>query len=218
MFNIIPCLRHKDKLVKQGQVCKCKNAALSFYTALSWKNAIYTNIKGEEPLTEMEILTLGRSEAILGYGEGEKVMNMKTGALGWRPMKLLEFFKLIRSTRHPNTGDSPMPALYIKSESGTPRYDIETGEEANFECVKGIELLIDNKSECAWAGKDHKKYIKKLSDVLKNGYVGFIGGVPDPDIVALSAVKHGDLTLFKSAGEGSMIKILNSRAVNLLYN
>lgn len=216
-LNLIPMMRSNNRLVKPGQVCRACTAAISFYTAMSYEDMYYTNIEGEQPMSETDIIDSGRTNAVTGYGGGINNMHLRSGSVMWKPMNILKFISMAKLAKKPIINEDPMPVLLKEDPDGELMFDVETGAEATYSAVKGIELLVNTKAECAWAGINWAAYSKRLREALRKYMIGWSAGTSDADVVTLDAIKPGALSLFKIKSDTSRIaSVLNSRAINIL--
>lgn len=217
ILNVIPVLKSGNILVKEGQVCTGKTASLMFYSALSCGHAYYTNIEGEDPITEADIIDSGRGGALTGYGTGLTVFSILDGGLRWKPIRVLQFLDMVKLSKKPEIGDEIMPVVLRPDKNGTALFNVDTGEENKYSPVKGIELLANLQNACSWVGISCNTYISRLRNVLKDCVIGWPSSFPDARITEATNVDAGALSVFRFYKDSSdLINILNSRVMNIL--
>lgn len=217
ILNVIPVLKSGNVLIKAGQVCTAKTASLSFYSVLSCNGAYYTNIEGEEPLTEADIIDSGRTTALTGYGAGITSFDIRSGNIRWKPEKILKLIDMVKLSKKPEIGAEIMPVLMRPSNSGDLLYNVDTGEELPYTEINGTELLANLADTCNWAGISHSKHILKIKNALENCVIGWPSLYSDAVITTVDDIKAGELSLFKFYKDScDLVNILNTRIVNLL--
>lgn len=216
-LNIIPMLHATNGVVvRPGQVCKVYDSSLAFMTGLGCDGKIYTNIKGETPMSEADMVLAGRSNSVVGYGCGMNKMKYLNGNITWTPTLLRDFFEVYKCSESPSALLDPMPVLYKKG-GHIQLFNVFTNKLEYFSKVNKLELLINLHAACAWAGVNKLKYKVRLCNALCRYYIGWSSGMANNNIIHVSDTNVKKYHRFKSGWDpDDKLAILNSRIINLI--
>lgn len=172
---LIDLVTNKQYTVQPGQVVpiSCIDC-INVYSAVTFDNdSWYSTIKGEEPLTEQELLSRGRHTATLGYGGGKTTLNLKTMSLKHTNMPIIDYISKFKTCRGTLINNS-FPTLFEKTKtSDTSMFNVDTAKEINVS-KSCIPFIFDIKQAAAWANKD-KKFIANYIKHIKNLLIGIPG-------------------------------------------
>lgn len=159
-----------------GIAFSTRRAEIEVFTALHYFGRYYTNVEDEPPMTESELYSRGRRDAILGYGRGKHIIR-KDMPVKTYPIKMAWYIKNIRNNALHTGPDSVKPVLFRKtSKYEGEEYTDERGKRIHLVECEDIRFLFDVRTSSRNDTQIIKSYFKKY--LSSDMYVGFRGVTP----------------------------------------
>jgi hypothetical protein len=170
-LEVIPVLLdNQNHVCLKGQAFPVEECTLHVYSALSYKNiAWYSDIQGEEPMTEYELYDNGRDDALVGYGLGLHKFNLVTGERTFMPITIKEFLMVRSKSSKVSLNDSLIPKILSIGSDGTYYKTVYGDVSLN---TTPLGIIFDRNSLRNWF-KDFP--FSKHYQSMRNKYVGIPG-------------------------------------------
>lgn len=190
-LELIPILLDKQNNVcLPGQAFKTDLCKLFIYSAVSYDGkAWYTDVQGEDPLSEYDVYNDGRLDAIIGYGRGLHYVDFITGTVKYMTITVKEYIRIRSKAKKVDFLVDIMPNVFAKSNDG-----VQMHTETGIQNLKPINfgILMDEQKLREWNSNFSKS---KYLQVLKNKYVGIKGSPKDLRITLTEILNQDNLFL-----------------------
>lgn len=180
-LDVITILMDKNNNVcLKGQAFNTNDCKLFIYSALSYnKVSWYSDIQDEDPFSEYDIYNNGRIDAIVGYKQGLRCLDLATGDMTYSTIKIKDFINIRNKAKYVGMYDSLLPSLF--NDEGDSLIYTPSGEK-KLEEDTDFGFIADMKNIKAWYPEFPER---KYKDFMKNKFVG-IKGSSNSNLVKLS--------------------------------